>query len=104
MVYCRVHNRLNYIVKFKVIKKEQLIRANQIAHIKNWPRRFDDIDMKEIDDYHEEQTWPILFHCKKHPDRERVLFEHDNGELYQLDVDDEIFKELSEITLKAIYH
>ena len=50
--------------------------------------------IKEAKKYEKQQEWPILFHIKKRPECWRVLFEHDNGELYQLDVEDSIFNSL----------
>lgn len=81
-------------MKVKIIKRDQLIEANEIAIEKNWPRHFKEHNFDEFD---EDQDWPILFFIKKNKDRTRVLFEHDNGELYQLDVEDNIFTNLKEI-------
>jgi hypothetical protein len=75
--------------------KDQLLQANKVAKENKWPRRFEELELdEEARKYEPEQEWPILFHIKKRPDCWRVLFEHDNGELYQLDVEDSIFNSL----------
>ena len=81
---------------YLVMSKEQLLQANEVAKKNNWPRHLETTeDEKEIKKYDKQQEWPILFYVKKRPECWRVLFEHDNGELYQLDVEDSIFNSLT---------
>ena len=88
---------------YKVISKEQLIEANNIARHLNWPRHFKSDDFSDIDRFEKKQEWPILFSIKMREGRWRVLFEHENGELYQLDVIDRIYDNLKEIK-EAVSH
>ena len=82
-------------MSYLVMSKDQLLQANKVAKENKWPRRFEELELdEEARKYEPEQEWPILFHIKKRPDCWRVLFEHDNGELYQLDVEDSIFNSL----------
>jgi len=82
-------------MSYLVMTKDQLLQANKVAKENKWPRRFEELELdEEARKYEPEQEWPILFHIKKRPDCWRVLFEHDNGELYQLDVEDSIFNSL----------
>tara|TARA_B100000085_G_scaffold275008_1_gene292383 strand:- start:677 stop:955 length:279 start_codon:yes stop_codon:yes gene_type:complete len=82
-------------MSYLVMSKAQLIHANEVAKKNNWPRRFETLELEnEVEKFEEEQEWPILFHVKKRPECWRVLIEHDNGELYQLDVEDSIFNKL----------
>ena len=79
---------------YKVINKEQLIEANNIAKQLNWPRHFKSDDFSDIDRFEKKQEWPILFSIKMRKNRWRVLFEHENGELYQLDIPLTVFDKL----------
>ena len=82
-------------MSYLVMTKDQLLQANKVAKENKWPRRFEELELdEEARKYEPEQEWPILFHVKKRPECWRVLFEHDNGELYQLDVEDSIFNSL----------
>ena len=82
-------------MSYLVMTKAQLLEANKVAKENKWPRRFEQLELdEEARKYEPEQEWPILFHIKKRPRCWRVLFEHDNGELYQLDVEDSIFNSL----------
>tara|TARA_A100001391_G_scaffold161927_1_gene120900 strand:- start:632 stop:910 length:279 start_codon:yes stop_codon:yes gene_type:complete len=82
-------------MSYLVMSKAQLIQANEVAKKNNWPRRFETLELEnEVEKFEDEQEWPILFHVKKRPECWRVLIEHDNGELYQLDVEDSIFNKL----------
>ena len=82
-------------MSYLVMTKAQLLEANKVAKENKWPRRFEQLELdEEARKYEPEQEWPILFHVKKRPECWRVLFEHDNGELYQLDVEDSIFNSL----------
>jgi len=82
-------------MSYLVMTKAQLLQANKVAKENKWPRRFEELELdEEARKYEPEQEWPILFHVKKRPECWRVLFEHDNGELYQLDVEDSIFNSL----------
>jgi hypothetical protein len=76
--------------------KAQLLQANKVAKENKWLRRFEELELdEEARKYEPEQEWPILFSIKKRPGCWRVLFEHDNGELYQLDVEDGIYNKLT---------
>ena len=82
-------------MSYLVMTKAQLLKANEVAKKNNWPRRFEKFELEEeAKKYEKQQEWPILFSIKKRPECWRVLFEHDNGELYQLDVEDSIFNSL----------
>ena len=82
---------MNYLV----MNKAQLLEANKVAKENNWPRRFEKLELSdELNKFHPQQEWPILFSIKKRPECWRVLFEHYNGELYQLDVKDDIYNNL----------
>jgi|TARA_R100000152_G_C6707947_1_gene136126 hypothetical protein len=83
-------------MSYLVMSKAQLLEANKVAKENKWPRRFEKLELTdELNKFHPQQEWPILFHVKKRPECWRVLFEHDNGELYQLDVEDSIFNSLT---------
>ena len=69
-----------------VIKRDDLIHANAIAREKNWPRHFKKHEFEDITKFDKEQEWPIHFSIRLAEDRHRILFEHYNGELYQLDI------------------
>jgi hypothetical protein len=69
-----------------VIKRDDLIYANTIAKAKNWPRHFKKHEFEDVKKFDKEQEWPIHFSIKLAKDRHRILFEHYNGELYQLDI------------------
>lgn len=82
-------------MSYLVMTKAQLLQANKVAKENKWLRRFEELELdEEARKYEPEQEWPILFSIKKRPDCWRVLFEHDNGELYQLDVEDGIYNKL----------
>lgn len=83
----------------KIIKRDELIKANEIAIKNNWPRHFKE---HNFDEYDQETNWPIVFYARIYKDRTRVLFEHDNGELYQLDIDNNIYDTLSEKEIEDI--
>jgi len=89
---------------YKVINKEQLIEANNIARHLDWPRHFTTEDFSHVDGFDKRQEWPILFSVKKRPDCWRILFEHENGELYQLDVIDRIYEDLAEKDQEIVSH
>jgi len=89
-------------MKYKVINKEQLTEANHIARTLGWPRHFTTEDFSHVDGFDKRQEWPILFSVKKRPDCWRILFEHENGELYQLDVIDRIYENLAEKVQEVI--
>ena len=83
-------------MSYLVMTKAQLLQANKVAKENKWLRRFEELELdEESRKYEPEQEWPILFSIKKRPDCWRVLFEHDNGELYQLDVEDGIYNKLT---------
>ena len=77
-----------------VIKRDDLIYANTIAKAKNWPRHFKKHDFEDVTKFDKEQEWPIHFSIKLAKDRHRILFEHYNGELYQLDIPSRTYNNL----------
>ena len=77
-----------------VIKRSDLIYSNIIARTKNWPRHFKSHDFEDITVFCKRQEWPIHFSIKMREDCWRILFEHANGELYQLDIPNSIYKQL----------
>tara|TARA_Y100000310_G_scaffold110569_1_gene108940 strand:+ start:21628 stop:21915 length:288 start_codon:yes stop_codon:yes gene_type:complete len=77
-----------------VINQCDLIYSNTISRTKNWPRHFKEHDFKDIKKFDKKQEWPIHFSIKMREDCMRILFEHANGELYQLDIPDIIYEKL----------
>ena len=77
-----------------VIKRDDLIYANTIAKAKNWPRHFKKHEFEDVKKFDKEQEWPIHFSIRLAKDRHRILFEHYNGELYQLDIPLSIYNSL----------
>ena len=77
-----------------VIKRDDLIYANTIAKAKNWPRHFKKHEFEDVTKFDKEQEWPIHFSIRLAKDRHRILFEHYNGELYQLDIPLSIYNSL----------
>ena len=77
-----------------LIKRDDLIYANTIAKAKNWPRHFKKHEFEDVKKFDKEQEWPIHFSIKLAKDRHRILFEHYNGELYQLDIPLSIYNNL----------
>tara|TARA_R110000851_G_scaffold261381_1_gene413894 strand:- start:1255 stop:1539 length:285 start_codon:yes stop_codon:yes gene_type:complete len=77
-----------------VIKRDDLIYANTIAKAKNWPRHFKKHEFEDVKKFNKEQEWPIHFSIRLAKDRHRILFEHYNGELYQLDIPLSIYNSL----------
>ena len=77
-----------------VIKRSDLIFSNSIARAQNWPRHFKEHDFEDIQKFDKKQEWPIHFSIKMREDCWRILFEHANGELYQLDIPNSIYKQL----------
>ena len=77
-----------------VIKRDDLIYANTIAKAKNWPRHFKKHEFEDVKKFDKEQEWPIHFSIRLAKDRHRILFEHYNGELYQLDIPLSIYNNL----------
>lgn len=83
----------------KILKRDEIIKANEIAIKNDWKHHFKE---HNFDEYDQETNWPIVFYAKIHKDRTRVLFEHDNGELYQLDVENNLYNSLSEKEIEDI--
>jgi len=77
-----------------VINQGDLIYSNTISRTKNWPRHFKEHDFEDIKKFDKKQEWPIHFSIKMREDCWRILFEHANGELYQLDIPDIIYEKL----------
>ena len=77
-----------------LIKRSDLIYSNTISRAKNWPRHFKEHDFEDIQKFDKRQEWPIHFSIKMREDCMRILFEHANGELYQLDIPNTIYEKL----------
>ena len=77
-----------------LIKRSDLIYSNTISRAKNWPRHFKEHDFEDIKKFDKRQEWPIHFSIKMRPHCWRILFEHANGELYQLDIPNTIYEKL----------
>jgi len=77
-----------------VINQCDLIYSNTISRTKNWPRHFKEHDFEDIKKFDKKQEWPIHFSIKMREDCWRILFEHANGELYQLDIPNIIYEKL----------
>lgn len=77
-----------------VITRSQLIYSNAISRASNWPRHFKDHDFEDIKKFDKRQEWPIHFSIKMRKDCWRILFEHANGELYQLDIPNSVYNKL----------
>ncbi len=82
---------MNYLL----IKRSDLIYSNTISRAKNWPRHFKEHDFEDIQKFDKRQEWPIHFSIKMREDCMRILFEHANGELYQLDIPNSIYEKLT---------
>jgi hypothetical protein len=78
-----------------IIKRGDLIYSNTIARANNWPRHFKEHDFEDIKKFDKRQEWPIHFSIKMRPHCWRILFEHENGELYQLDIPNTIYEKLT---------
>ena len=83
-----------------VIKRDDLIYSNTIARANNWPRHFKKHDFEDITKFDKEQEWPIHFSIRMADARHRILFEHHNGELYQLDIPLSIYGKLKILSKK----
>ena len=83
-------------IKCKVINKEQLIQANRLAIKSKFVRFFLNGDLKDVYNIEGDTVFPIHYSVKRQPDCYRVLFEYVNGELYQLDIGDDIYNSLEE--------
>ena len=81
----------------KVIKRDQLIYSNAIARTRGWKRHFKKADFEDITKFDKEQEWPIVFDIQLNRGRRRILFEHANGELYQLDIPNSVYIELKTV-------
>ena len=77
-----------------VITRSQLIYSNAISRASNWTRHFKDHDFEDIKKFDKRQEWPIHFSIKMRKDCWRILFEHANGELYQLDIPNSVYNKL----------
>jgi len=77
-----------------VITRSDLIYSNKISRANNWPRHFKSHDFEDITKFDKRQEWPIHFSIKMRPHCWRILFEHANGELYQLDIPNTIYEKL----------
>ena len=77
-----------------VITRSDLIYSNTISRAHNWPRHFKEHDFEDIKKFDKRQEWPIHFSIKMREDCWRILFEHANGELYQLDIPNSVYNKL----------
>ena len=85
-----------------MITRDQLIYSNAIARAQNWPRHFKEHEFEDIEKYDKDQEWPILFSIQLREDNWRILFQHDNNELYQLDIPISIYEKLKVMLRKEV--
>ena len=85
-----------------VIDRDQLIYSNEIARAFNWPRHFKEHEFEDVKKYDRDQEWPILFSIRLRIDSWRILFQHDNNELYQLDIPISVYKKLKVVLREEV--
>ena len=85
-----------------VIDRDQLIYSNEIARAFNWPRHFKEHEFEDVKKYDKDQEWPILFSIRLRIDSWRILFQHDNNELYQLDIPISVYKKLKVVLREEV--
>ena len=85
-----------------VIDRDQLIYSNEIARAFNWPRHFKEHEIEDVKKYDKDQEWPILFSIRLRIDSWRILFQHDNNELYQLDIPISVYKKLKVVLREEV--
>jgi len=84
----------------KVIKRDNLIKANAIAKKNKWPRYFIKNDFKKHD---KDQNWPIHFAYETRSDFVRCLIEHSDGEFYQIDIEKSIYEKCGELVQGRVH-
>ena len=87
-------------MEYLVIKRDDLIYSNNIARAKDWPRHFKKHEFEDVTKFDKDQEWPIHFSIRMADDRHRILFEHYNGELYQLDIPLSVYGKLKVLDKK----
>ena len=85
-----------------VIDIDQLIYSNAIDRASNWPRHFKEHEFEDVKKYDKDQEWPILFSIRLRIDSWRILFQHDNNELYQLDIPISVYKKLKVVLREEV--
>ncbi len=84
------------------ITRDQLIYSNAMARAFNWPRHFKEHEFEDVKKYDRDQEWPILFSIRLRVDCWRILFQHDNNELYQLDIPISVYQKLKVILREEV--
>ena len=85
-----------------VIDRDQLIYSNEIARAFNWPRHFKEHEFEDVKKYDKDQEGPILFSIRLRIDSWRILFQHDNNELYQLDIPISVYEKLKVVLREEV--
>ena len=85
-----------------VIDRDKLIYSNAIARANNWPRHFKEHEFEDVARYEKDQEWPILFSIRLRIDSWRILFQHDNNELYQLDIPISVYEKLKVVLREEV--
>ena len=85
-----------------VIDRDQLIYSNEIARAFNWPRHFKEHEFEDVKKYDRDQEWPILFSIRLRIDSWSILFQHDNNELYQLDIPISVYEKLKVVLREEV--
>ena len=85
-----------------VIDRDQLIYSNEIARAFNWPRHFKEHEFEDVKKYDKDQEWPILFSIRLRIDSWSILFQHDNNELYQLDIPISVYEKLKVVLREEV--
>ena len=84
------------------ITRDQLIYSNAMARAFNWPRHFKEHEFEDVKKYDRDQEWPILFSIRLRIDSWRILFQHDNNELYQLDIPISVYEKLKVVLREEV--
>ncbi len=84
------------------ITRDQLIYSNAMARAFNWPRHFKEHEFEDVKKYDRDQEWPILFSIRLRVDCWRILFQHDNNELYQLDIPISVYEKLKVVLREEV--
>ena len=85
-----------------MITRDQLIYSNARARAFNWPRHFKEHEFEDVKKYDRDQEWPILFSIRLRVDCWRILFQHDNNELYQLDIPISVYEKLKVVLREEV--
>ena len=88
-------SRVQFLLAFRTINPPYFTASINSISSTNTPEAPDVPYMfEDITKFDKRQEWPIHFSIKMREDCWRILFEHANGELYQLDIPNSIYKEL----------